>query len=350
MIVFLLGLLAVSYAQETHTGDVREYLNSLRLPGARSESFVIASEERMELWREAVNAALRNDWLKAAELAPGVNYRLIEFTDPDRGTYYVLRERAEDAQGQGTYVFRPEHCRPIVFQAPHAGGDTNTLPQSIHLFLELNAYGLFIAGTHRCSNAEPSNCDGRSSFCTGRDAAYPVSDVAHFTRNFFHPAHEQLMRNREEQMVVQLHGFAWEDGDPDLMISNATCRDREQSRANELAARYLEIFRDLDLPLGAGSCNERGGPDRLCAQSNVQARFTAGSANPCACAGGRGTCVAGSTCEQSMPYPERFLHIEQSCAMREMRGCERPARAPYDVTVEVFRRMFPCESKVADGR
>lgn len=350
MIAIFFSLAAIVCAQETETGDLREYLNALRLPGARTEAFVTAGETRIELWRDVVNAALRNDWPKAAELAPGVNYRLIEFTDPDRGTYYILREREEDAHGQGTYVFRPEHCRPVVFETPHAGGDTNTLPQSIHLFLELNAFGLFIAGTHRCSNAEPSDCDGRSSFCTGRDAAYPVSDVAHFTRNFFHPAHEQLMRNREEQIAIQLHGFAWQNGDPDLMVSNATCRDLEQSRANELAAKYREVFAELELPLGAGSCNERGGPDRLCAQSNIQARFTAGSANPCACAGGRGTCVAGSGCEQSMAYPERFLHIEQSCAMREMRGCERPARASYGVTVEVFRRMFPCDARLAGSR
>jgi len=86
---------------------------------------------------------------------------------------------------------------------------------------------------------------------------------------------------------------------------------------------------------------------RLCAETNVQGRFSAGAADPCACSGGGGTCVAGSNCPRTAEYPERFVHIEQSCAMREIGTCTRPGRFSYEDGVGVMRELFPCWPRVA---
>lgn len=342
----LLALAAALAAQTRQTGDVAVYLNAIPLPGARSEAFRIPTLAQIAAWREVLAKFLAADLLGAARLADPLGYDLILFADPSRGReYQILRERPGGA-GQGTFVLQPAACRRLAFQAPHAGGDLNTGSQSVQLFLDLDAFALFLAGAHRCANTEASGCDGTTTVCTGSSAPYPVSDVAHFTRSFFHAAHEELMRRVPNAIAVQMHGFTWETGDPDLMVSNATCADREPSLATQLAAAYNRAFAGEGLALRAGSCNQTGGPDRLCAQTNVQARFLAGTADPCACAGGGNTCASGNACVKTLPYPERFLHIEQSCATRNSPTCDRPGRFSYAQTVAVFRDLFPCFPKL----
>ncbi|MBM3810970.1 MAG: hypothetical protein FJW20_04985 [Acidimicrobiia bacterium] len=340
VVLALVGLPAM--CQKLESGDLRQHLNSLPLPGSGSESFQIPAAENLAAFRGVMETALQGEFARAATQADRLGYDLVRYTDaPSSRIYTLLRERAGGG-GQGTYVFRPEACRRLVFQAPHAGGDANTGRQSIDLFLRLDAAGLFLPGTHRCANRQASPCEGTTTVCAGSPQAYPVSDVAHFTRSYFQAAHEVAARAMDNAIFVQMHGFTWEPGDPDLMISNATCQRLPRSIATQLSGAFEEAFQSRGSGLSAGSCNAAGGPARLCAQTNVQARFLAGAADPCQCAGGGSTCASSSACPQTLPYPERFLHIEQSCATREFTTCSRPGRFSFEDTAQVFERFFPC--------
>lgn len=320
------------------SGDLASFLNALPLPGSNTEAFIIPSDADITTWRQAVRALFTEDYHLAATLSDPLGYDVIQYTDIQRSkTYYVLRER-NNARGLGTYVYNPTACRTLSVHAPHAGGDLNTRPQSIAMFLELNAVTLLIAGTHRCSNSQASPCDGTTSVCRGTEAPYPISDVSHYTQNFFQPAHEEIVTKIPDITTVSVHGFAWRAGDPDVITSNGTSADLSQSLTIRLADQYNQKFNQLGIPLRAGSCNQTGGPTRLCATTNVQGRFVNGSAD---------VCRQGVS---TISGPERFIHIEQSCAMRQISNCTRPASVPYQVTIEVFAAVFPCSPRAKAGR
>lgn len=318
----------------TMTGDLAAFLNALPLPGANTEAFVVPSDTDIATWRQAVRALLANDYPRAATLADALGYDVIQFNDTLRSkTYYVLRER-NNARGLGTYVYNPAACRLLSIHAPHAGGDLNTRPQSIVLFLELNATTLLIAGTHRCANTQASPCDGTTTACRGTPAPYPISDVCHYPQNFFQPAHEEIVTAIPGLITISVHGFAWQEADPDVIISNGTSAHLAQSLTIRLADHYNQRFTQLGLPLRAGSCNQVGGPTRLCATTNIQGRFVNGSTDVCR----QGVSTVSD--------PERFVHIEQSCALRQISTCTRPASVPYQVTIDVLAAVFPCSPKV----
>lgn len=322
------------------SGDIEAFLNQRPLPGRRTEAFIPPSDADVLGWRQTIEALLDGQYERAAALADPLGYDLIAFTDQGRAhLYYILSERT-DAEGQplrglGTYIYNPEARRPLSIHAPHAGGDANTRPESIALFLDLDAVALLIAGTHRCANSEPSPCDGTTTTCTGSRAPYPISDVAHYTQNFFEPAHEEIVMHFLDVISVSVHGFRWRPGDPDVIVSNGTRADRLESLSIELAAEYNRLFHHLGVSLRAASCNQVDGPDRLCGTTNVQGRFVNGSLD---------------ICRQGVAHPslpERFIHLEQSCALRQMSSCARPDAVSYQVAVEAFAALFPPRAESA---
>jgi hypothetical protein len=154
-------------------------------------------------------ASLRAERKTDANLALLLRDRVGNQTVRNR-TYYVLIERLSSAgapiSGLGTYVYNPSACRSLSIQAPHAGGDENTLPEAVTLSAELNATALLVAGTHQCANTTESTCDGTSTVCNSRNSKFVISDVAHFTLNYCEPAHEEILKTIPNLITVAIHG------------------------------------------------------------------------------------------------------------------------------------------------
>lgn len=318
----------------TMSGDIEEFLNDLPLPGCNTNAFVQPSNSDIATWREAMDALLDEQYQTAATLADPLGYDLIEFTDPGRDKIYYLFREQDNARGLGTYVYNPGACRLLSLEAPHAGGDTNTKPESIAMYLELNAVTLLIAGTHRCSNSQASPCSGTTTICNScyglsGNQPYRISDVAHYMQNFFQPAHEEIATQVPGIVSVSVHGFGGRAGGfaADVEISNGTTGDRSQSLATQLANEYNQIFAQLGMSLIAGSCNAAGGPNDQCGGTNVQGRFVNGSANPC------------TTSVSTVSGTERFIHVEQVMALRQPPA---PGQPGWQMTIDAFAAVFPC--------
>ena len=134
-----------------------------------------------------------------------------------------------------------------------------------------------------------------------------------------------VLRERTNAQGQPLRGLG-----TDLIISNGASADRSQSLTIRLADQYNQTFGRLNLSLRAGSCNQAGGPTRLCATTNIQGRFVNGSTDVCR----QGVATVSGT--------ERFIHLEQSCALRQISNCNRPASVAYHLTIDVFAAVFPC--------
>jgi hypothetical protein len=317
----------------TMSGDIEEFLNDLPLPGCNTNAFVQPSNADITTWRQAMDALLAEQYQTAATLADPLGYDLIEFTDPGRDKiYYVFRENG-NARGLGTYIYNPGACRLLSIHAPHAGGDTNTKPESIAMFLELNAVTLLIPGTHRCSNSQASTCSGTTDVCNtclglgSGEQPYRISDVAHYMQNFFQPAHEQIATRIPGIVSVSVHGFGAAAAGPHVIISNGTAGDRSSSLATQLANQYNQIFSQLGASLVASSCQNDGSTGGLCGQTNTQGRFVNGSSNPC------------TTSVSTVSGTERFVHLEQAPALRQPPA---PGQPGWQITIDAFAAVFPC--------
>ena len=296
-----------------------------------------------------MDALFSGNYQTAADLGAPLNYNVIRFTDTGRNrTYYILVERtnAENApiNGLGTYVFNPAACRNLSFQAPHAGGDENTLPEAATLFADLNATALLVAGTHRCANSAASTCDGNSTVCG--DNVFHISDVAHYTQNYFEPAHEEILKTIPGLITVAVHGEGVHL--PDAIISNGTCfAYPSPSAATLLSNEYNQLFQQLGVPLSSGTCDEGAASTTLCAETDVQGRYSNNSATLCNC--GSPTVSACSTnlcCARNVTFPEEFVHLEQDCQLREVTGCAT-AGVGYQTAVTAFAAIFPCSPQIA---
>jgi hypothetical protein len=344
------------------SGDLEAVLRRLPMPN-RAGAFVEPGDADMQAWRRALAALLTHrrpsELALAADLAAAAGYDLVEFADGGRDrTYFLLREIAP-ARGLGTYVYHPGACRRLAVQAPHAGGDTDTLSQSAAFFTRLAATALLVPGTHRCASRfdDPprySPCDGWQTICEPAGSPprpYPTSDVAHYGRNYFEPAHETVATVLPRLVSLSVHGMT--PTSYDAIIGNGTCADQTPSLATDLAAAYGRLFAAFCVAdaascgLRAGSCQQMGGPTSRCFETNFQGRFLAGSANPCSCARGGDTCAATSACARVAAFPERFLHLEQTCRLRRgITTCPRPPLPagvdPYQVGLDALSAVFGC--------
>ena len=346
----LIGSVSVQAAAVivTQNGDIVTYLSALPIPGAGTNAFVAPSNANIAAWRLAVDALYSGQYQTAANLADPLNYNVVQFTDSGRGrTYYILLERtnAQKAalQGLGTYVYNPTGCRDLSFEAPHAGGDENTLPEAATLFADLNATALLVAGTHRCANSGISSCDGSTAACG--DGSFHISDVAHYTQNYFEPAHEEIMKTLPNIISVAIHGEG--DHSPDVILSNGTCFNYPSpSAATLLANQYSQLFNLSGVALSAGTCNNGSSSTTLCAETDVQGRYSNNSASLCNCASPtRSSCSTTLGCGRNITFPERFVHLEQDCKLRQVPGCA-VSGIGYQTAVSAFAAVFPCSPRV----
>lgn len=129
--------------------------------------------------------------------------------------YLWLREPVA-AHGGGAFVLREGVRGPAwIIEVPHSFFDRGTLPVGWHLFAALNARALLVNTVHRY----------RGAGCP-RGAASCVSDMARNAHSAFFAVHRALTETsggaaREGRMVLAVHGFQRQDGDPDVIVSSA---------------------------------------------------------------------------------------------------------------------------------
>jgi hypothetical protein len=129
--------------------------------------------------------------------------------------------------------------------------------------------------------------------------------VAHFDDSLFQAAHEVLATAWPDTLVVQLHGMR---ADPTWLVASDGS-DEARPGDTGLAARVRDRVRaELGDPIVAVSCQDPADDQypyrNLCATSNVQGRWLAGSADACAL---DATAASG-----------RFLHLEQTLELTNL--------------------------------
>jgi uncharacterized protein (TIGR03437 family) len=349
-----LGVPGSAAAVINQSGDIIAFINSLAIPGPNTHAFIQPSDASIAAWRPVVDALYSGNYQTAASLADPLNYNVIQFSDTVRNrTYYILIERLNSSgqpiNGLGTYVYNPSACRNLSIQAPHAGGDENTLPEAVTLFAELNATALLVAGTHRCANITESTCDGSSTVCSSPNSKFVISDVAHFTLNYYEPAHEEILKTIPNLITVAIHGEG--EHTPDAIISNGTCFNYPSpSAASLLSAEYNQIFQQLGVTLQAGTCasGQVATGSGLCAETDVQGRYSNHSATLCNCgAPTASACSATLGCARNVTFPESFIHLEQDCELREVSGCATASGVGYQTAVSAFAAVFPCTPTIS---
>ena len=198
---------------------------------------------------------------------------------------YATRPRADARYGRDKDYLReadfvlPVAKRNIVIEVPHEGYDTGTAEEGARIFLDLAARALIINKEHRCSDPDATTCSGTTGPCNN-NKPLRESDVAHEERNTFHLLHQSFSDADPVTKFIQLHGF---DGTDDDMaeVADGTTTDVNLGSVSVLFASKLDSY--VPEPEAVSSCQEAMGspPSGLCATTNVQGRYTHGSASEC---------------------------------------------------------------------
>jgi len=342
-------------------GDLPFFLNTISIPGAGSEAFVVPSAADRQAFGGTVAALLRFDLPAATALADDLGYDLIEFTHVfSLRPYYILKERDGGAfRGLGTYVFNPGYRRQLNIQSPHVPSDANTGPESVELFMEVDALFLAINGTHRCANAQSSPCDGMTETCSEDEAPHRISDTPHFAGNFFQVASDRAAAVRPTIVALQIHSFSVGCGQvvevtPPAQISNgacASCANHDcdpvpDSLCTQIALEINDRLTAAGYPgRGAASWNATAWDPaevqipadmcrEFCGNTSTQGRSLNGSVDPC------------EDGIRSAPRPERFVHIEQLPLLTRAGpgGPDYPG-VSRQITIDSIAAVFPAPSQ-----
>lgn len=283
---------------QTINGNLEEYLSAYldEIPGSTGNQYLIPSEQELETWNTASLQLLNDNLTQARSTFGTLNYQVIEFTDtsiqPD-GFYYVLEEMEPRQFYGGTYVLGDNSCSEfITVQAPHPLFDTNTGLQAVYCFSRTRLGALMIAGTHRCNSNVSSSCDGTTSAC-GSSEPYRESDLSHTEQSFFQAMTEVLSEFHPTSVFVQLHGFAKQETDPYVIISNGS-RTTPVIDYSQKLRDELDLI-DPELTFRLAHINQSW--TRLIGFTNTQGRYLNGSIDPCA--------------EEASMGSGRFIHVEQ---------------------------------------
>jgi hypothetical protein len=300
IVLLLLGFL---YMQEgiaqTASGNIETYLNDqiTSMPGSGDDDYSPPSNSQLNSWGDMIREIMRENLGAARMLSDHLGYQIIEFTEVNSNpvvTYYVLEESTPSSKYWGTYVFNPSACRSnLVLQSPHPRYDTNTGFEAAFCFKRLSAAAIFLSGTHRCNSFSSSSCSGSTSACSSSSQPYRLSDMAHNEKSIFQKTTEIVAAENEQTIFVQLHGFAKNDTDPYVIMSNGT---RETPVID-----YIDFLRDglsdADQSLTFRIAHVDQSWTRLIGFTNTQGRMLNESPNPCN--------------ESATSTTGRFIHIEQ---------------------------------------
>lgn len=307
--LFLLFILAVipaitggsgTQAQVIRTGNVQTFLDSLvnSIPADTGTNFYSApSSSDTAQWSDIISDIINGDYSSAHSGAGSIGYGVTQFTDEGSAKiYHILAKTGASSNYWGIYAFNnAADRRKLLIQAPHPVYDFKTGLQSVYVFLQTGARALFVNGVHRCNSTDRSECAGTTTVCStiGASDKFRISDAAHNVDGIFHKTLLVLESLIVNTISVQLHGFSWVSGDPDLLMSNGT--------TNTPSPDYLSALKDelllLDDTLTFG-IHHISALSKLSGTTNVQGRYINESSNPCS------TSASSAT--------GRFLHIEQA--------------------------------------
>ena len=298
LVILICAVSFISYSQQL-SGDIEVYLNTLieDIPRSNGNHYREPSEEERGTWESCLQSFLDGHLVLARQAIDELNYQIIEFQDTSQhpaSNYYVFQEKPSRTNYWGTYVFTEDPLRKhLILQIPHPLYDSKTGYQGAYCFKRLSAGALFLSGTHRCNSTLESPCSGTTTACSTNSAPYRISDNAHNTNSMFQVSTEVVFRTYANSKFVQLHGFAKNDSDPYVIMSNGTRVTPEED--------YVSLIRDYLSIADPGLTFKVAHIDldwnRLIAFTNTQGRFINGSLFPC---------IMNATDSEG-----RFIHIEQ---------------------------------------
>jgi hypothetical protein len=283
---------------QTASGDVENYAESLinKMAGSSVNNYIQPTTANLATWESIINFILSDNLTDARFIASSINYQITEFTDtslsPNK-TFYILEEKATQNRYWGTYIFSKNPARNnLIIAAPHSKHDTNTGNQAIYCFKNTLAKAVFINGAHRCNSFTNSSCSGTTTAC-GSIGDYKISDQAHNITSMFQKTTEVLFSSTSNTVFIQLHGFAKQNTDPYVIISNGTNKTPSVDYALQIKNALLNEDSSLTFKLAHIDTDWT----RLTAFTNTQGRYINNSSNACST---DATATSG-----------RFIHIEQ---------------------------------------
>lgn len=342
-ILILFLCLTIGVNAQTDSGNLKDDLFDIinKAQPKEVDNYQLPIEWQLSYVNTALDYFFNGDLYYARYYSQFFNYEIVEYTDtstPNNHEYYIFKEKSEENNYWGTYVFRKTPERPnLILQAPHVKFDTNTGKQAVYSFLETGAKAVFLNGAHRCNSSAISSCDGKTSVC-GTYGKYKISDMTHNINSMFQIMTEKVFNNINNSIFIQLHGFKWlskeakkakQEGeeeeeeeevffdDPYVIMSNGT-------QIAPVSTDYIiEISNALlqeDNSLTFGIVH-LGYLEKLRAFTNTQGRLINSASNPC---------------NQSVLIPSgRFIHIEQAY------GKLRSNQQKWQKMSNALKRVFP---------
>ena len=282
---------------EELSGDLAAHIDNIvrQMPGRASEGFVKPTAGPLNNWHDLVILFLDGNLREVQSIIDTEFpfYRLLRYKDTgiDDRIYYVLEENLPVRKGWGTYVLNPNQKRAICVQSPHPLYDINTPIEAAEIFRRSGSLFFMLAGTHRCANSEPTQCDGTFRGC-GEDR-YPVSDMAHFVTSVFQVTHEAVSEYEDQIYSLSIHGHNRPECE-DIFLSSGLSDGSKQ-----ILFDLKSNLKDSGLTVAVAGDSSSNCP--LLGSTNVQGKF-----------------VNGSTLYRAGRYGDRFfIHIEPSRLVRD---------------------------------
>lgn len=301
IILFVL-LAGFSSAQTIRSGSLTDYIDSvlLTMPSTEfSDEYVEPDVTQLSQWGSLVQNILNANYTSADSLANILSYALYAYTDTTDSQdklYYLLAKTPGGANYWGSFIFDQSPQRQkVVVQSPHPLFDTHTGKQGIVIFKTLGARAFCISGTHRCNSSDSTSCAGTTSVCTGlNNVKFRKSDQPHNVSATFQRTLEILNSSLSNLVIIQNHGFAKDNGDPDLIMSNGVAK----SPTVDYLASVMDYLLQVDSSFTFKILHVDTTWNTLTGTTNVQGRLINGSTNPCT--------------KSASANTGRFLHIEQA--------------------------------------
>ncbi len=249
--------------------------------------------------RDSISSFLNDDYDDALSQADRAGYFIC--STEDSGHTIAIWYPQVSGTGNASWAIRMGNdISQIIVEAPHGFYDDNTLEESVLIFQTLQARALIVTGANRCSSSTRTDCSGTSLGSCGNFEGYYVSDMAHTTQSFFQAAHESIANHFLEDWVISVHGFDYSG----IHLSDGT--SVKPLSKGDPSALFIDALREEFPDMTIASCNNYEDASSVLpcigGSTNVQARHTNDSSNPCY--------------EKATTTTKRFIHLEQSKDLR----------------------------------
>jgi hypothetical protein len=273
-----------------------------KVSSSRKADFTAFVNALLQAIDESLADGDTGDWCGVNTKADDAGYAVYRYYDTATGRWFVYGNDTT-VHGQSYFLLNPFAKRNLVIEVPHAGFESGTDLQGVRIFKALAARALLVNKEHRCSDPDPTTCDGSTTECGG---FFRESDVAHHTANTFMLLHEQLASDSRSKFV-QLHGMAGRITSARRNVAQIGDGTVSGTNAASVSLTFAKALRrHVPTNHGVQACQAPGTPPSpvLCGETNVQGRQTnAPSAD---------ACTTGASTMSG-----RFLHIEQHLSLRD---------------------------------